>query len=228
MVRWKFSEAASAALMARCKAEHTTVHAALCVAFLNAFHQVKEGQARHKVFCPADIRRFVPEIKPDHLFAFAPIVELQVSEEPHNSFWARARQLREDLANKMAGMNVYELLMMGECFHASVKGMIRYLRSWPGTHDLTLSNMGRLDIPEQYDSFEVETIYSPSVAFPWRNPNTLVVSTYREEMDFALLSNNSFLPYEEAEAIRDKAIELLLKESAVKATPSAQATALFR
>ncbi len=228
MIRWKFSEAASAALLARCKAEHTTVHAALCVAFLGAFHQIKGKQARRKVLCPADIRRFVPEIKSDHLFAFAPVIELQVSDEPHNSFWAKGRQLKDELTNKMAGTNVYELLMMGEYFHASAKGIIRHLRSSRGSHDLTLSNMGRLDIPEQYDSFEVETIYSPSVAFPWRNPNTLVVSTYRGQMDFALLSNDSFLPYAEAEAIRDNAIECLLKESVVTATAPAQATALFQ
>jgi len=77
--------------------------------------------------------------------------------------------------------------------------------------------MGRLNIPESYQHFEVETIISPTVAFPWRNPNTLVTTTFRGQMDFVFMSNDAFLPYEEALAIKDAAMQTVIKESGVEA-----------
>lgn len=212
MLHWKLSQAGSAALLNRCKAEQTTVHAALSVAFLRAFRLVKGAQARNKIITPVDIRRYVKEIKQDTLFAYAPIVHLQLN-QPENGFWDQARKLKEELSEKINNMNVYEQLMTGEYIHASLHKLVKFLKSTEGSHDITFSNMGRLDIPEQYTSFEVETIYSPNVAFPWRNPNTLITTTFRGQMDFTLMSNESFLPGQEAKAVKEKAMEILLKEA---------------
>jgi hypothetical protein len=37
-----------------------------------------------------------------------------------------------------------------------------------------------------------------------------VVTTYNQQMDFTMMSNEDFLPKEEAIKIKDKAIELLI------------------
>jgi hypothetical protein len=70
--------------------------------------------------------------------------------------------------------------------------------------------MGRINIPGDYKNFKVETIISPTVAFPWLNSNTLVTTTYNRQMDFTFMSNESFLPKEQAVKIKDKAIELMI------------------
>ncbi|NQD71307.1 hypothetical protein HP439_11305, partial [Sphingobacterium shayense] len=66
-----------------------------------------------------------------------------------------------------------------------------------------------IDIPRTYKNFEVETVYSPTVAFPWLNSNTLVVSTFGGQMDFSFISNEHFLSQEEAVKIKKCAIDLL-------------------
>jgi len=212
LLHWKLDKQSTAALMDGCKATGVTLHSALSVAFLEAFHKVKGDSAHGKVICPVDVRRFVKEIKEDHMFAFAPIAELSVEKGTKFGFLAKAQQLKEDLDSKISAMKVHELLFMSEYFHASVPKMVRYLRSTDGTHDFTFSNMGRLGIPESYSSFELEAIYSPNVGFPWRNPNTLVVSTFKGEMDFSFCSNTAFLSPQEAAAIKDQAL-LILKEA---------------
>lgn len=106
-------------------------------------------------------------------------------------------------------MNVRELLWVGEQMHPIVQKMIAILRSTPGGHDITLSNMGKLNIPDNFKNFELETLYSPTVAFPWLNSNTLVVSTFKNQMDFILMSNADFLTKDQAIAIKDKATQLL-------------------
>lgn len=93
--------------------------------------------------------------------------------------------------------------------HPVVSRMIRMLKSSEGGHDVTLSNMGKVNIPNDYTNFNLETVFSPTVAFPWLNSNTLVASTYNQQMDFTFMSNENFLPKEEAHLIKDKAIELL-------------------
>lgn len=214
MLHWKLDEHSSSALVKGCKAAGITLHAALCVAFMEAFKVVRGDKAHGKVICPVDVRRFVTEIKEDNMFAFAPIAELSIAKTVGLSFFDKAKQLREDLTDKISKMKVHELLVMSEYFHGSVKKMVKYLRTTDGSHDFTLSNMGRLGIPENYDSFEVETLYSPTVGFPWRNANTLVVSTFKGQMDFTFYSNHTFLDKEEAEKIKSVGLELLLAEFA--------------
>jgi len=210
-VHWKISVDDTKKLLLKCKEENTTVHAAICVAFMEAFKHVQGTGAHGKVICPVDIRRFVETIKQDTMFAFAPIAELKL-DQTESAFWTKTRKLKTDLEAKIAEMKVYDLLSMSEYFHSSVNKMIGFLKTTKGTHDVTLSNMGLLNIPKTYKNFVVETIYSPTVAFPWKNANTLVVSTFNGQLDFSLMSNESFLREFEAWQIKDRAMELI-KES---------------
>jgi hypothetical protein len=208
-LHWKLNEEQTLAIVVACKNASTTIHATLCVAFMKAFQQVRCNKARGKVICPVDIRRFIPEIKQDTMFAFAPIVELTMDKKPDMDFWTQARNMKAELTVKIEAMNTYEMLWMGEYMHASVNRMIKFLKATDGTHDITLSNMGRLDITETYRSFELETIYSPTVAFPWRNPNTLVTTTFKNQMDFTFMSNDAFLDKAEALKIKTATMEIL-------------------
>lgn len=220
LLHWKLDRSTSAAFVQRCKAEGTSVHAALCVALLRAFREVQGEQARNKVTTPVDIRRFIGAIKQDTLFAYAPTVNLSLNNDAPataRSFWVQAYQLKEELSVKIEELNVFIQLMIGEYIHSSLKLLVKLLKVTKGSHDVTFSNMGRLGIPERYRTFEVETIFSPTVAFPWRNPNTLVTTTFRGQMDFVFMSNDEFLPYDEAVAIKEAAMELVIKESKVEA-----------
>jgi len=208
VIRWRLDEGISGALIERCKSEDVTVHAAFCVALLGAYKEVKKAEAKNKVICPVDIRRYVREIRKDMMFAFAPIVELSNIEI--EGFWEQCRQLKKGLAEKIDTIKAYELLLHSEYYHPVAKKLIRWLCSDAGSHDFTFSNMGRLDIPEEYETFSVETVHTPTVAFPWRNPTTVVVSSFRRQMEFAYVSNSGFLPYNEAMAIKEKAMEVLV------------------
>ena len=192
----------------RCKANGISVHALLCSAFMQAFQEVKGKEAKGKVISPVDVRHFIPEIKEDHLFAFAPTVDLAIK-KGSSDLLNNAKQIKEDLVQKIGKMEARELLWMGEQMHPIVDRMISMLKSSNGGHDVTLSNMGRINIPNEYKNFSIDTIFSPTVAFPWLNSNTLVATTYNHQMDFIFLSNEDFLPKAEAAKIKEKAIALM-------------------
>jgi NRPS condensation-like uncharacterized protein len=208
-LNWKLDKEQSADIAEACKNAGTSVHGALCAAFIKAFKEVRGSKAHGKVISPVDIRHFIPQIKQDAMFAFAPIVELTIDKKTDLDFWSLAKKIKADLVAKIKTMNVYEMLWMGEFMHPTVNRMVKFLKATDGSHDVTLSNMGRLNIPETYKTFELETIYSPTVAFPWRNPNTLVATTFKKQMDFSLMSNESFMPEADALKIKTKAMELL-------------------
>ena len=204
----KLDKATTFQITERCKANGISVHALLCSAFMQAFQEVKGKEAKGKVISPVDVRHFIPEIKEDHLFAFAPTVDLAIK-KGSSDLLSNARQIKEDLTQKIGKMEARELLWMGEQMHPIVDRMISMLKSSNGGHDVTLSNMGRINIPNEYKNFSIETIFSPTVAFPWLNSNTLVTSTYNHQMDFIFLSNEDFLPKVEAAKIKEKAIALM-------------------
>lgn len=214
LIHWKMDEETSSALTYRCKQEKTALHAAFSIAFLEAMQAVKGESAKSQVIYPVDIRRYIPEIKNDHLFAFAPIEELPV-EKDDTDFWTKTRKLRNDLAGRIDVMNIHQLLLISEYFHSSVKTLMNYLRNSDGTHDITLSNMGRLNIPDTYQSFELDTIYSPSASFPWRNPNTMVITNFRKEIDFSFISSDGFLSKDDAMRIKERMMEILSEKIAV-------------
>jgi hypothetical protein len=194
-------------IVEKCKTNGISVHALLCSAFMQAFKETQGKNAKGKVISPVDVRHFIPEIKQDHIFAFAPTVELSLKKG--QNLLENAQHIKKDLVEKIEKTEARELLWMGENMHPVAERMISLMKSSKGGHDVTLSNMGKIDIPSEYKNFKLETIYSPTVAFPWLNSNTLVVTTFNQQMDFIFMSNEDFLLKEEAIKIKDKAIELL-------------------
>lgn len=209
VVHWKLNSDTTAQITEKSKAHGVSVHALLCSSFMQAFQEIQGKQAKGKVISPVDVRHFIPEIRQDQVFAFAPTVELSLK-KGNTDLLSNARQIKKDLVEKIEKMEARELLWMGEQMHPVAERMVSMMKSSKGGHDVTLSNMGRINIPSDYKNFKVETIISPTVAFPWLNSNTLVTTTYNQQMDFTFMSNEHFLPKEEAVTIKNKAIELLI------------------
>lgn len=210
-INWKLSKEETKAFLNKCKVENTSVHAAICAIFIEAFKMLKKDKAHGKIICPVDIRRFLPALKQDMMFAFAPIAELKVP-AGDTDIWQNARMLKADLDNKINKMDVAQLLKMSEFFHSTASKMIGFLRSTNGTHDITLSNMGLLNIRQHYKNFTVDAIYSPTVAFPWKNANTLVLSAFNNQLDFSFMSEETFLREIDAQLIKASVISLMTSE----------------
>ena len=209
LIYWKASMQESSALAVRCKTEGITPYSALCVAFMLAFRQVGSGKFKNKVICPVNIRRFVTNLGADVMFNYAPTISLAISEEPQEDFWSLARKLKESMSKKIDQLNVYEDLIGAEYLQGSISKLISLLLKSKGSYDFAFSNVGRIDIPESYQTFEIDSILGATVAVPWRNATTLVTTHFRGQTDVAFVSNDGFLPYAEAAAIKERAISLL-------------------
>jgi len=194
----------------RCTAEGSSLFAALCVAFLLAFREVKGKAFRNKMMCPVNIRRSIRAVKSDMMFAFAPTIQLSLDRKAEANFWTHARAMKQSIADGIEGMQVYEDMMLGDLMRDSVPGIVKFLRSSRGGHDIAFSNVGRIKIESRYQTFALEALIGGTVAVPWKNANTLMATQFLQEIELGFISNERFLPQREALAIRDRALQLLM------------------
>jgi NRPS condensation-like uncharacterized protein len=210
LIHWKFDESLSKDLIVYCKSEGITVNTMLCAVLLSAFKQVRKDQAHNKVSCPVDIRRFAPEIKKDQIFAFG--LMIVVSLRAGLSFLDNIKAMQKDVDQKTAKLNPYSTMMMMESAHSAMDNFTSLLKNGKSTNDCMFSNLGKIDIPHTYNSFELETIFSPAVIGPLGNTTTLVTSTFRGQMDFSFIASEGFIPYNDALSIKSKMIAIIKEQ----------------
>ncbi len=144
LIHWKLDQEESALLLEKCKIEGVSVHAVLCVAFLMAFGSAETFKSCAKLYCAVDMRRFLPEIKDDMLFAIPAMVGLCLKDDGTMDFWDQARLFKKDMLLKLGKMNISKVLMFSEGLMSSLPRINRYSKADTGAHDFTLSNMDHL------------------------------------------------------------------------------------
>ncbi|MBB4106198.1 condensation domain-containing protein [Pedobacter zeae] len=207
MLHWRFDQELTKEIILFCKNNQFTVNTLLSAAVLTAFKAVRKEKAFNKISLPVDIRNFNPIIKKDHIFAFGLMIVLSLL--PQKDFLENVKALQKEVNDKSAKLNPYSLMMMMEACHPALQNFTNFLKYGKSSNDCMFSNLGKIDIPHQYRHFEVESIFSPSVMGPLGNTTTMIVSTYRNQMDFTFVASEGYVPYAEAEAIKEKLIAIL-------------------
>jgi hypothetical protein len=215
--RWHIGEGITQALTERCRAENVTVLAAVSMAFVQAFRDVLGTQSLSKTYTMVNARRFLPGLRGDAMFGIAPSVALGMKRLPPpqdmcvDGFWSRARVTKAELTRRIEhmGTNLYCYLVGLEGLHRDYAKFVAYFDQAPAVRHLTLSNMGRLDLPQQYRSFRLEKVYSPLVMVSPTPANTVVISSYGGQLEFAIVSDEHSLARVDALAIEQRAMTIL-------------------
>ena len=214
--RWRLDAGTSLTILDRCKTEGVTVLAASTVAFLHAFREVRGVAALRKAYTMVNVRRFLPQLKPDALFGIAPGVEVSLKnvtpgEITEAGFWQCARAVKADMTHRIdrLGAGLYEYLVGLETLHDKYDRLVDDTEGAPAVRHLTVSNMGRLDLPAQYRTFALETVYSPVVMVSPTPANTVVLSSFAGQLEFAIVSDTESLPPLQAELIQKRAMAIL-------------------
>lgn len=215
LIHWKFDKKTSEQLISYCKSRGITVNTFLGATILEAFRKVRAAAAFNKVSCPVDIRRFAPQIKDDHIFAFGLMIVMSLNQKMN--FMDNLRLMQIEVERKTAKLNPYITMMVMESAHDALKNFTRLLKRGKSSNDCMFSNLGRIQIPDQYRTFSLETVFSPSVIGPLGNTTTMVTSTFRGQMDFSFMGSEGYLPQAEALAIRDEIIGRIRQQLDYKA-----------
>jgi NRPS condensation-like uncharacterized protein len=212
MIHWKLDKDLGDQLIRLSKSSGATINTLLCVIILNAFKEIRKEKFFNNIACPVDIRKYMPQINEDSIFAFVSMVALSFDNKL--DFISNARKMQEVINAKTAKLDPHQMIMMFEQSHSSINYLIDFLKYTKPDNDFLFSNLGRIAIEHQYKTFEVETIYSPSAVGPFGNTTGFVASTFRGLMDFTFIGNEVFVPYDEALAIKNKIVSIIQEQTA--------------
>ncbi|MGH8031392.1 MAG: condensation domain-containing protein [Luteimonas sp.] len=230
---WALDEAASQRLVERCKTEHVNAFAAINVAFMLAFREVCGAKGIEKFVAPVDVRRHLPGLEADSLFAVAGTVTLSLGATradklARTDFWDLARALETDMKQKIKqlGPSIRTNFLGMEHLHGVYHRMIAYAGSQRAGRQVSLSYVGRLKFVQEYRDFRLESIKGLSATLAPTPANLVGISYFAGRFDLSFASDEVSLPQAQAARIRDMATATLLACAAPSVAVIASAPAM--
>jgi hypothetical protein len=191
VLAWTLAQPETAALAERCRAERTTVQGAICAAFLLALTQDQPDtpSTARRVQCPFNLRgRLAPPVA-DDFGLFVAMPEVGVDCAPDRDLWEIARDIRQALTQATTDECIFMPVFAMEALSTSMTDadLFRMLvDSFTANYDISVTNLGWLDIPAQYGPLRLEALYGPSLGVAGEHHRVLGVTTVGGRMAFTL------------------------------------------
>ncbi|MFZ6026313.1 MAG: phthiocerol/phthiodiolone dimycocerosyl transferase family protein [Chloroflexota bacterium] len=202
----------TARLATRCREKGTSVHAAVCAAWLRARLEsgLEAGIWKRAVSCPVNLRGF---LNAENTFGVCMSNAVVVADcRPGRDFWDIACQVKARINCEIQTGRVYHwALMMGELARSSpgdVRWALPAFATQPVRYDFSISNLGRLCLPTAGTSPVLEAVYGPVVNTSEREM-TVGVSTACERLTMTLAYRDFVLDPMQAEKMATKAVDIL-------------------
>ncbi len=154
----------TAALTARCKSEGTSVHAAVCVAWLRAFAEL---EGRHSwtrsASSPVSMRErlSVPETSGIYLS----MARTEVNCAPDRDFWDMAREFKRELNAATTDENLFLFRLSIDAVFSQIpqrdlKHALPILFDRPVDYDFSITNLGRVDVLAKAGRLKVQAFHN--------------------------------------------------------------------
>ncbi|OUL18131.1 hypothetical protein BV378_37400 [Nostoc sp. RF31YmG] len=203
LLAWSLSSEETALLISRCRQEQTSVHAAICAAFLLAVSQDSGQKYNLKCLSPIDIRRHLAPLIVEDCGYYASVGMTAHDITPDLTLWDIARSLKSQLHEQMALDKIAQKVTASQAFLATNPSPSQVKQAFDDgySHEVLVSNLGRLNIPQQFGNIQLQAIYGPAVATYMKNERFIGVATVGNQMFFTCT-------YLESEILSAEAVQL--------------------
>ena len=211
ILSWSMDENLLKNLASRCRRENTSIHAALCTAFFEAFVQTGfvNPSRVHRISTPISIRNRLKNPIGEKFGLFIhPGIKVGFDNFSFvGEFWDKARAIKEILNLQINCKEFFDLFYLGEYMlkNMPLQQAIQF-NELPVDYDLSVSNLGRLTIPANYGPFRLEEIYGPLVN-GMQSESVVGISTLSDRMTFTFVTRHCLMELKMAEQIRDLVIQ---------------------
>jgi NRPS condensation-like uncharacterized protein len=213
---WSLSTAETSEIVNACKQAQTSVHAAICAAFLLAIAKQRSVQSNLEqstslnCLSPINVRRFLPVIEEDfgHYLTYALTTDRIA---PNLSVWELAQSIKTQLDQKINSEQIFADLPNSEAFistHPSPDDAVTAIET-AYIKDITVSNLGRLTIPQQYGELQLAAVYSPSIFDRFDLDLVVGVMTLGDRMFFSLTYSELGFSVAQIEKFQQTAMQFL-------------------
>jgi NRPS condensation-like uncharacterized protein len=217
--------AETTALLARCRAERTTVHAAVCTAWTRALAAQSAGPRRRWISSPVDLRGRLDRPVDETAGLFLTTVETRCDGSPSQDFWQAARRFKRGLERACSDARLFFLPLLFSTLFPGLREdergeMAALVFGRPVRYDFSITNLGRLDIPARVGAIELEGFHN--LVNSSEHERTVGVNTLAGRMTFTLIVRESKMAPEAASRLMRKALEGLAEAAggAIKDVPA--------
>ncbi len=213
LFHWTLSSAETTKLVARCREEKTTVHGALCAAFLLAIAAEIKSPDEIILRChtPVNIRNYLTINVGENLgeYITRPITNHQLTQK--TNFWNLAREVKYKLNQLVADGKLFDDVLKARALlsNNSNKGGENSDARDIGGMDLAITNLGNLNIKQQFGKLQLQDLYLMATG-PKSLPLLIGIATLQEKMCFICRYQESLVPGANAYNIKNTAMEQLL------------------
>ena len=205
----------TALLTDKSRAMGTSVHGAIGAAFLLSFagHFGEATGYRRTLQTPINLRHLLTPPTGEAFGFFVSQVHTEVDCAPGRDFWEVARDLREGVVRQSAApdllrpiVQLKQILGLGISFGTLYR--LGKGRTLGGEHDLTVSNIGRLDFPARVGDIELTSLHGPTFS-AMRNGKLVGVCSLNGTLTLTFLHETAGLGEEIAGSILASAMRHL-------------------
>jgi NRPS condensation-like uncharacterized protein len=214
LFNWTLSSAETTKLVARCRVEKTSVHGALCAAFLLAIADEVKSSTEIILRCqtPVNIRNYLTIPVNENLgeYITRPVTAHRLSQK--TDFWDLAREVKYKLNQVVADGKLFDDVLKARALLSSNSnkgGETSDFRKLGEIIDITITNLGNLNIKQQFGKIQLQELYLMATGSK-SLPLLIGVATLKDKMCFICRYQESLVPDANAYNIKNTAMEQLL------------------
>ncbi len=200
-------------LISHCRQEQTTVHAAICAAFLLAIanKNPSEKQQTLQCFSAMNIREDLRPVVEEQVGYYAHGKATLQTLTPNTSLWEVARSFKDQLNQEIAPEKIFEDILRNQEWLSTNPDLTQVQQAISEHLDrgLMVSNLGRLTYSPQFGQLQLQAIYGPIGIPPGRNQWVVGAVTVGKQLFLTLVLPKSTLLSAEREDLLEEAIQLL-------------------
>lgn len=209
---WTLSPGETTKLVARTREEKTSVHGALCAAFLLAIAaEIKPGnEIVLRCHTPINIRNYLTISVNENLgeYISRPVTTHRLSQK--SNLWDLAREVKYKLNQVIQDGTLFDSILQAKTLlsNSDQNGENPDSRDIGGM-DIAITNLGKLNIKQQFGTLQLEEFYFMATG-PQSLPLLIGVATIEDKMCLICRYQKSILPNAIAHNIKNTAMEQLL------------------
>ncbi|KOP23097.1 hypothetical protein AMR41_27705 [Hapalosiphon sp. MRB220] len=212
VLHWYFSPEETNRLVARCRQEQTTVHGALCAAFLLSLQHETSSSKETLIKClsPFNLRNYLTIAVGENFGEYIARVVTSHSLNQQTQFWDLARQVKHQINQAVVDKRIYEGGSKAKSFLNTKPDKIKvrqYAKNITSS-DIAITNLGRLEIPVHQGGLELEKLYFTVTGFR-HQPIIVAIATTAGKMCVTFRYQESLIPSVSAQRINLKAVDKL-------------------
>ena len=210
LLHWCLSPEETARLLSCCREKQTTVHGALCASFLlSVADEVRSAtETVLKCMSPVSLRNHLVQAIGEDFGAYYTRELTYHQIKAATDFWEVAREVKYQLNQVVAHGKIFAGVQKVKAFLSTKPDPSRlrqYVKGLIGS-DLTVTNLGRLNIPEQFSLLHLRELYITVAGIA---PIIVGVATLGGKMFVSCRYLNTVIPPACAESINKGAMQRL-------------------